>query len=161
LGAAVHGATVLAEQALCASPGSFITKQLANRFVKRSQVACLPLTLGLGCLCCQFCVAVLDKPPVYKVAAGAVYALGFGCCGFSTSQLVLAFADVLVWGPGRCFLLQLLPPPLFLLPSTAQCCLFVLGCCVKGGLCTLMSPQGLCLLFGYGSPRHCLCGMLG
>jgi hypothetical protein len=40
---------------------------------------------------------VLDKPPVYKVAAGAVCALGFGCCGISTSQLVLAFAGVLVW----------------------------------------------------------------
>jgi hypothetical protein len=88
LGAAVHRATVLADQALCASPGRFITEQLANRLVKRSQVAfhCLPLPLGLGCLCCQFCVAVLDKPPVYKVAAGAVCALGFGCCGFSTAK---------------------------------------------------------------------------
>jgi hypothetical protein len=91
---------------------------LANRPVKRRQVACLPLTLGIGCLCCQFCVAVLDKPPVYKVAAGAECVLGFGCCGFGISQLLLAFAGVLVWGPGRCFLLQLLPPPLLLLSSS-------------------------------------------
>jgi hypothetical protein len=38
LGAAVHRATVSAEQTLCASPGRFVMEQLANRLVDCNEI---------------------------------------------------------------------------------------------------------------------------